>query len=159
MAAQKNLVSADLTTQAVTAINAAVETIRTNLPFLINLTPSQRQTLAHASEAGQGVIQDSLTFVAQHPEAMPGTFDSAEFAKDGALLSVYAPVAAAIATLAEDVDDTMIALQSDLYGEFLDVYAFAQANNRNGAYDTFIQAVKGRFARGPRTSANAKKTP
>lgn len=143
----QNLVSAELAAQAVTDINTALATIRTKLPFLINLTPEQRRNLKHAASSGQGVIQDSLTFVAQNPSAMPGDFDAAEFAKDGALLSAFGPVAASVAQLAEDVDDTFIALQADLYSEFLDVYAFAKANNRKGTYDTFVNSVKGRFAK------------
>jgi len=142
----KNNISATLEDTAVANINDAIAAIRTNLPFLVNLTPGQRHTLAHAGTKGQGIIQDSMTFAAQHPEALPASFNSAEFAKDGALNAAYAPVVAAIALLNQDVTDTMISLQSDLYSEFLDVYAFAQANNRNGAYDTFIQAVKSRFA-------------
>jgi hypothetical protein len=148
----QNLISAVLTAQAVTSINTAIATIRTNLPFLINLTPDQRRSLQHASSAGQGVLQDTLTFVQQHPEALPATFNTAEFLKDGALLTPYAPVAASIALLAEDVSDTNIALQADLYSEFLDAYAFAKANNRTGAYDSYVNAVKGRFAKSPRQS-------
>jgi hypothetical protein len=150
----KNNISATLAETAVTNINTAIATIRTNLPFLLNLTAAQRRDLQHAGSSGQGVIQSALDFVAQHPEALPATFDTAEFAKDGALLTPFAPIVTSIASLNEDVSDTMIALQADLYSEFLDVYAFAKANNRSGAYDTFINAVKGRFARGPR----AKKT-
>jgi hypothetical protein len=33
-----NLISAEMTASAVTAINGAIATIRTNLPFLISLT-------------------------------------------------------------------------------------------------------------------------
>lgn len=149
----KNNISATLPATAINDINTAIATIRTNLPFLTNLTPAQRHTLAHAGTTGQGVIQDSLNFAMQHPEALPATFDADEFAKDGALNEAYGPIVAAIALLNQDMTDTMITLQGDLYSEFLDVYAFARANNRNGAYDTFIQSVKSRFARGPRTKA------
>jgi len=144
----QNKISATLAAAAVTNITTAIATIRTNLPFLINLTLDQRK-LAHAASSGQGVIQAALTFAAQHPEALPSTFDTAEFAKDGALLASFGPIVAAITALNEDVSDTHIALQSDLYAEFLDVYAFARANNRSGAYNTFIEAVKGRFAKTP----------
>jgi hypothetical protein len=141
----------------VTNITTAIATIRTNLPFLLNLTPEQRQSLSHAGSSGQGVIQDALTFASQHPEALPATFNAAEFAKDGALLTPFAPVVAAIASLNEDVSDTMIALQADLYSELLDVYAFAKANNHNGAYNSFVDSVKGRFAKSPRKTTAAAK--
>jgi hypothetical protein len=155
----ENKISAVLTAQAVTNITTAIATIRTNLPFLINLTPGERKNLQHAASSGQGVIQDSLTFAAQHPEALPATFNASEFAKDGALLTAFGLVVAAVASLAEDVSDTSIALQADLYSEFLDVYAFAKASNRNGAYNAFIDSVKGRFAKTRRQNPSPAPVP
>lgn len=151
----QNNISAVLAPTAAANISNAIATIRTNLPFLLNLTPDQRKTLAHATESGQGAILDALNFAAQHPEALPATFNAAEFAKDGALNAAYAPIVAAVAALNQDVSDTMIALQADLYSEFLDVYAFAKVNNRGGAYSTFVDAAKSRFARSPKAKSPA----
>jgi hypothetical protein len=150
----QNLISSTLTAQAVTDILAAVATIRTKLPFLISLSPEERKRLANITEESQGVVLAALNFAAQHPEAIPATFNLAEFNKDGALLSPLQQVTSAISQLDRDADDTLRALHSDLYGEFLDIYAFAKATNRNGGYDEFINSVKGRFARGPRKKAN-----
>jgi hypothetical protein len=47
------------------------------------------------------------------------------------------------------------ALHSDLYGETLDVYAYAKAANRNGAYDDYIKTVKTHFSAGPRPKSVA----
>lgn len=146
----QNKISAVLPAQAVTDILAAVATIRTKLPFLVSLSPEERKRLRNVTEETQGVVLAALNFVTQHPEAIPATFNTAEFNKDGALLTPYQQVASAISQLDSEVDDTLRALHSDLYDEFLDVYAFAKANNRNGGYDEFINSVKGRFSSGPR---------
>jgi hypothetical protein len=146
----QNKISATLAAAAVTNITTAIATIRTNLPFLLNLTQNERQSLPGITESSQGVVLAALNFAGQHPEALPGTFNTAEFAKDGALLTPLQQVASSVAQLNQDVDDTLRALHSDLYLQFLDVYAFAKANNRSGAFDEFINAVKGRFARAPR---------
>jgi hypothetical protein len=92
---------------------------------------------------------------------LPGTFNVAEFNKDAALLAPLQQVASLIATLNTDTDDTLRALHSDLYVETLDVYAFAKAANRAGAYDDYINTVKTRFSNGPRANNAAKtaKTP
>jgi len=67
------------------------------------------------------------------------------------LLEPLGQIAAAVASLNEDIQDTLLALNSDLMLEFLDLYAIAKANNRDGRYDTFIQPIKnGRFFRPPR---------
>jgi hypothetical protein len=147
----QNKISATLAAAAVTNITTAIATIRTNTPFLINLSPLERQGLPGITEGSQGVVLAALNFVAQHPEALPATFNAAEFTKDGALLPQLHQIASQIAQLNGDFDDTLRALHSDLYLAFLDVYAFAKANNRGGAYTEFIDSVKGRFARAPRT--------
>jgi hypothetical protein len=153
----KNLISAALAAQAVTNITTAVATIRTNLPFLLNLTPAQRKSLSSITEASQGIVIATINFVAQHPEALPATFDVAEFNKDAALLAPLQQVASLIASLNTDTDDTLRALHGDLYSEFLDVYALAKAGNRSGAYDDYLNSVKSRFAKTPSAAAKAAK--
>lgn len=146
----QNLVSSQLTAQDVTDITTAVTTIRSKLPFLLNLNDAQRKSLQNVTEASQGIVQATINFVSQHPEALPGTFNVAEFNKDAALLAPFQQVASLIAGLNTDTDDTLRALHSDLYGETLDVYAFAKVSNRAGAYDDYLNTVKTRFATGPR---------
>jgi hypothetical protein len=151
----KNLISAALAAQAVTNIATAVATIRTNLPFLLNLTPDQRKSLPGITEASQGIVLATINFVAQHPEAFPATFNAVEFNKDAALLAPLQQIASLIAALNTDTDDTLRALHGDLYSEFLDVYAIARAGNRSGAYDDYLNSVKSRFAKTPSAATKA----
>lgn len=155
----QNIVSAALTAQAVTNITTAVATIRTNLPFLLNLTDAQRKSLRNVTEASQGIVDATINFVAQHPEALTGTFSIPEFNKDAALLAPFQPVASLIASLNTDVDDTLRALHSDLYAETLDVYAAAKVGNRAGAYNDYINIIKTRFSSGPRKKTPTPPTP
>lgn len=153
----QNLVSNALTAEAVTAITGAVATIRTNLPFLLNLNNAQRKSFQNITESSQGIVQATINFVAQHPEALPGTFNVVEFNKDAALFAPLQQVASLIASLNTDTQDTNRALHSDLYGETLDVYASAKVANRAGTYDDYINTVKTRFATGPRKNVSAAK--
>jgi hypothetical protein len=86
---------------------------------------------------------------AQNPTALPGDFSIAEFAKDGALHDAFEALALLLAQLNDDVQGTLMALNSELFLQFLDVYACAKANNRDGRYNTFINAVKERLAKTP----------
>ena len=142
-----NKVSAVLAAQAVTNILAAVGTIRTNLPFLITLTEQQRHDLPKMGPTRRDAVMQSLIFAAQNPTALPGTFDAVEFAKDGTLLPPFETVAQAIASINEDTQDTLLALHNDLFMGLLDVYAFAKANNRVVAYDSYLNLVKPAFAK------------
>ena len=150
----KNKVSAVLAATAVTNITTAVATIRTNLPFLITLSVAERRSLPKVNEATQGLIFASQNFVNQHPEALPASFNTAEFLKDAALVAPLTQANAAVAQLATDLEDTLMALFSDAYSEVLDVYAFAKANNRSGAYDNYLATIKGRFAHGAKKAKN-----
>jgi hypothetical protein len=147
----QNKVSAALAAQAITNINAAIATIRTNLPFLISLTKEERQALPKMGSGSMDFVEKTLAFVTQHPEALPATFNTVEYLKDGDLNTPWKPLVASMRQLHEDFEDTELALNSDLFMASLDGYSFAKANNRNGAYDAYIDSVKGRFARRPRT--------
>lgn len=148
-----NRISSALTDADVTAITEAIAVIRGRLGFLIHLTADQRKKMAKGGTMSEGITQDSLTFAANNPNAFPGDFDRAEFAKDGALLAKFRTVIQAVASLNEDVDDTRMVLEGELYLQMLSTYAFAKVNNRNGQYDSFINLLKPYFARPRHTPA------
>jgi hypothetical protein len=154
----KNKVSAELVAQTLTEILAAFATIKEKLPFLINLTDDERAHLPHIGDKSGEVLTQTLNFVAQFPEALPATFNRAEFQKDGALFNSLESVAMASAQNNQMIQDTRLALRSDLLLAILDVYAFAKANNRNGAYDSYVNYMKGHFAK-PRTPKTPTSTP
>ena len=146
----QNKVSAVLAATAVTNITGAIAIIRANLPFLVNLSEAERQNMIKAGDASAGFIQSSLLFAAQHPEALLAGFSAVEYAKDGALLAPYSSIYGLISQLNTDCTDTLMALNSDLMGESLDVYAGARANNRGGNYSSYVDTAKAHFAKGPR---------
>ena len=154
-----NKVSAVLAAQAVTEILAAVSTIRSRMPFLLSLTEQQRHDLPKMGAQSQAVVEQALIFASQNPNALPANFNAVEFAKDGALLTPLQTVAQAISSLDEDTQDTLLALSNDLFVAFLDVYAFAKANNRSGNYDTFVNLVKVRFAKTKKATTPVTPTP
>ena len=157
----QNKVSAELSAQALTTILAAYATIRTNIPFLINLPDDERAHLPHIGDKSGEVLTQTLNFVAQFPEALPATFNIPEFQKDGTLFNPLETVAMASAQNNQLIQDTQLALRSDLLLAILDVYAFAKANNRTGAYDPYVNYMKSHFAkpRLPKTTTPTTPTP
>ena len=144
---EHNMINYELAQQAITNINGAIATIRTNLPFLLNLAPEDRLGLPHVTPASQGTLEQGAIFANANSGALPGDFDLAGFNKDLALQTVFLPLASAIAQLNEEVQDTLLALNSDLYYALLDIYAFAKASNRGGRYDTAVATLKPFFSR------------
>jgi hypothetical protein len=153
-AMSQNKISAQLAAQALTSILAAYATIKENMPFLISLTDDERAHLPHIGDKSGEVLTQTLNFVTQFPEALPATFSITEVQKDGTLFNSLETVAMASAQNDQLIQDTRLALRSDLLMAILDVYAYAKANNRTGAYDPYVNYMKGHFAK-PRTSAAA----
>jgi hypothetical protein len=59
--------------------------------------------------------------------------------------------AAASADNNQPIQDTRLALRSDLLFAILDIYACAKANNRGGRYQAYVDTMKAHFAKKPRT--------
>ena len=154
-----NRISTSLTAQTITDINTALATIRTKLPFLVPLTLEERKTMAKGGTKSQGIIQQSLSFAAQNATALPGDFNTVEYAKDGALHDQLEAVSMAIAKLNEDVNDTLMVLNSELFLQSVDVYAFAKINNRNGLYDSYLSLIKPFFTHPRKTTPVTPPTP
>ncbi|MEI7728077.1 MAG: hypothetical protein WCO56_00780 [Verrucomicrobiota bacterium] len=154
---EHNLVEGTINTQAEAAINAAFATIRTNLPMLIRLTPTERKRLPHVTPASQGTLEQMSLFITNHPTSMSGDFDLAGFNADIALQEPWARIFAQVLALYEDMNDTNLALHADLYHSLLLGYAAAKVANRDGAYDAELALIKAFFAR-PR-HAKAPATP
>ncbi len=146
----QNKVSAVLAPAALANVNTALATIRTNLPFLLTLSDEERKAMPKANDGSAGFIQQSLIFASQHPEALLAGFSAAEYAKDGTLLTPLQSVCNLVTQLHSDCTDTLMALNSDLMAESLDVYAGGKANNRGGNYSSYVDVAKAHFAQGPR---------
>jgi hypothetical protein len=146
----ENRISATLPDADVTAITTAIATIRSKLPFIVALTLLERKRMAKGGTQSQGIIAQSAAFAAANGSALPGDFETAEFAKDSALYAKFAPVVAAIAQLNEEVDDTLMVLGGELYLQSVATYAFAKVNNRNGQYDSYISQMKAYFKHPPK---------
>jgi len=156
---QQNMVEATLAEQAVTDIVGAIGVIRNRLNFLITLDLEERQRLPHITPQSQGTLEQAHIFANANPGALAGDFNLPAFNQDFLLQKVFLPIATAIAQLNEEVQDTLLALNSDLYYGLLDIYAFAKASNRDGRYDEVVSTLKPFFSRPRKKAAPTDSTP
>jgi hypothetical protein len=122
--------------------------IRQKLPFLIDLTIEERKRLAKMGDKSEAFVRKALEAVQSNPDALPRSFDAAEFARDGALWDAFSPIASQVAQLAEMVDDTLVALSADLYDEALTAYGMLKAAGSEGGLDEIKASLSLRFRRG-----------
>ena len=145
---QQNIVSAELTEENITAINNAVETIKSNLPFLISLSPSDRQKLVTVGNAFKPFVEKTTEVLKQHPDIIPGVFDKDEYLKDVKLSNDLTPVFESIKSLFESIDDTLLALRSDSLHASLDIYSSVKATkNLKPGMDVVYADLKKFFPR------------
>lgn len=154
-----NRISAPLSQTDRQVMLDAINTIRTKLPFLIDLSPEERRTLPRMGDKSRGFVAQALEVAEQNPDILPRSFDVAEMRKDVELLSALSPVLAALSQLNELVDDTVMEVGSEAYAAALLIYQFARAAGKGSALDTALDGMAQRFARKATPRAMSGKTP
>jgi hypothetical protein len=148
-----NRISASLSQADRQAVLDAVNTIRTKLPFLVDLSPEERKSLPRMGDTGRGFVAQALEIAEQNPDILPRSFDVAEMRKDVELLNALLPVVTAFAQLKELLDDTYTAVGSEAYAAALLVYQFVRAAGKGSALDGALDALGQRFARKSRRAS------
>jgi hypothetical protein len=101
--------SAAITPAQITAIGTAIATIKTNLPFLINLTPDERQSLSKMGDDGYAYVTKAIDYATNNGTIIPSAISVAEGKKDLDLANALRPILQQLASLSESVDDTLMA--------------------------------------------------
>jgi hypothetical protein len=143
----ENRVSAKLSAADRAAVMDAIQTIRTKLPFLIDLSPQERQTLLKLGDKSRAFVEQALTLATQNPDILPRSFDVDEFQKDAELLASLQPLMAALTQLLELVEDTYLEVGSEAYAAALAVYSYAKVSGKGSALDNLLEGMAQRFAK------------
>lgn len=149
---KNNLVSATLTAADVQAVSDALATIRAKLPFLVDLGVQEKRRLLKMGDGSRAFVEKALAVAQSNPQVFPPSFNVAEFARDWALWAQLGPVATQVTQLAELVDDTQIALGSDLMNAAVTAYGFLNQAETGGLEEVRAELGK-RFEK--RSSAGA----
>jgi hypothetical protein len=150
--AKTNQISAHITAEQMSTIRAAIETLREQLPFLVDLSSEEIRRLAKAGDLSKGFLQKALLIAEQTPEILPRNFAIEEFRADMALAENLEEIALALKPLLERINNTVIVARSDAYGHALITYDRSKKSAEQGL--TGITRDLGqRFAR----KASAKK--
>ena len=129
------------------AVLAAIALIREKLPFLQDLTPTERRDLPKLGDKSVGFVHHADTLTRHDDSFLPRSFDLPEFQSDAALFEALAPIRAALMQLAELVDDTTILVGSEAYVAALVIYQNARTNGQGEGFDELLDELSRRFAR------------
>lgn len=122
----QNLISAQLSGEAITAIQQHLEGIKSNLPFLLSLSAEEKVALLVLGNAYKPLVDKASEAVEHYPQILSGTFDKNEFKQDYALLRSFETIVRLVRDLATTIEDTNIAIGSDLLSASFEVYGEVQ---------------------------------
>lgn len=144
-----NRISATLSAADKTTILTKITEIRALLPFMINLTPAERQELPKLGDKTLAFDEKCKTYMAQNPTLVPGFVNVTEVDKDRALRLPLNDVLRELTALCEAVGDTTLLAGSEIYMADLAFYQnVRQAAKRgvvgsNSIYDELRERFPG----------------
>ncbi|WP_158883744.1 hypothetical protein [Rhodanobacter sp. L36] len=143
----QNLVSLTLTPEQLTAIDAALTVLESNLAGLIALQPSQRRELFKMGEKSEQFARQTLNVLANNPQIVPASLGLADAQADMAALDALRPRLQRMKQLVERGEDTEMALGSDIMNTSLEGYGQLKLSGKNQGLDGMRQELSSRFAK------------
>jgi len=142
-----NRISATILAVDKAAVLAAIATIRTKLPFLVNLTMDERQGLPKMADKTLAFDVKCAGYMTAHPELVPSFVNVVELAKDRSLVADLNDIARELAIAAEGIDDTIMLAGSEAYMADLSFYQNVRQASQRGVVgaDAIYSDLKARF--------------
>ena len=139
-----NRLSAALSTASIAAIGQALLAIRGELPFLLSLVPAERKELPRL---GEKTFEKCLHYMQSNPEFLPGFVQVDEVQKDRDLRAQLLRFNADLQSLAQQLDDTLTVLGSEVLMADLAYYQSAREAARRGrpGAEVIYQDLRSRF--------------
>jgi hypothetical protein len=148
----QNLISMSFSADDLATIDAAVAALEEKLVRLIELSVDERRQLNKMGDKSEAACRQTLIVLAQNPQILPPSFDLAEAQRDLATLDQLRPFAVRIRQLADRIDDTEMALGSDILSSALEGYALAKAAGKGAALDAMRESMAQRYGHRRKTS-------
>lgn len=127
MSQNENAVSASIEAEKAQELLGRIEALRAELPFLISLDSDDKASLLKPGARGLEGAAAVAELAEQNPAFFPASLmDAAELRADLELGRQLGPMARALRSLADALDDTVLAANSDAYRAALKGYALAK---------------------------------
>jgi hypothetical protein len=139
-----NRLSVTLTPAKLAAIKAALDSIETQLDFLIALTPKERQSLPKVAEGNRPFVEDVASFVNAGSDYFPKHIPLVEFQKDHTLFAQIDSFSARLEKLTRMVQDTQMLAGHEALSAGLRYYDGAKSAEADG--DPGASAVVSRLS-------------
>ncbi|MEH2075616.1 MAG: hypothetical protein V7K57_14680 [Nostoc sp.] len=139
-------IAATLSPQDIQEIKAALQTVQKKMPFLITLSTEERRKLLKMGDKSLAFVNNSVTAAQSNREILPATFDVEELVRDYQLAIALTELLISVQQLAEQVDDTLMAVGSEAMTSSLTVYDYVKtASKKTPGLKTVAEQLGERF--------------
>ena len=152
----QNLIDMNLTAENLSAIDTAFTQLETQLTGLLALTPDTRRQLNKMGDKSEAFCRQAVNILSENPGILPRDFDLEALQRDLAMLDALRPRMIRLAKLYKRMQDSDMALGSDLMTASLEGYSFLKVAGKGKGLDDLKKMLATRFARrSPVTSLEA----
>ena len=143
-----NRLNITATTEQITAVKAALQTITTNLPFLLGLTIDERVALPAINVNNKAFTEDAINAGVNNSSLIPSYVSVATMQNDMMLFSQLDEIIILTKQLLEKLEDTQLLAGSEAYTSALTLYKLfgAAADAGVPGADAITAQLKQRFA-------------
>ncbi len=133
-------------------ILAAVGAIREKLPFLVSLSPAERQVISKMGGKTQGFTKQAFEIAAQNPGIMPASLNIERLREVERLFESLSAIKLAIDQLQKQVNDTTMKVGSEAFAAARTIYALAKGGLGGANLKTAADELAKRFTRRSKTA-------
>ena len=146
----QNLISLTIDSSRFTAIEAAVTALEKELVDFVELSVEQRRELLKLGPRTEVFCRATIEVMERNPGALPADFNLDAVREDRVAIDQVRPLLSRLRMLVSRVQDTEMALGSDLYKAALDGYRFAKATGKGAMLDELRMQASPLFKGNPK---------
>jgi hypothetical protein len=143
----QNLISVDLSDADYAEIDAALATLARHFATLIDLSAEERRNLTKMGDKSESFCRQALVTLDQNRQLLPPNLDLAEAQRDLQHLDRLRARLPQLQVLHGKLDDTIMALGSDVMTTSLEGYALLKVMGQGSGLEALRQGMSARFAR------------
>jgi hypothetical protein len=143
----RNIISITFDDKALSAIDTAISTLEGELQGLVDLSADERRGLPKMGDKSEAFCRQTLNVLAQNPQVVPPSLDLAEAQRDLQALDTLRSRSLRLRQLVGRVEDTELALGSDVMSAALDGYALLKVLGKGSGLEALRKEVGARFAK------------
>lgn len=146
----QNIISLTFTDAQITAVDAALNELETQLAGCIALNTVQKRALKKMGEKSEAFCRQALHMAELNPHIMPANIPLGDAVSDLKALDQLRPRLMRLSRLTQRASDTSIALGSDVMSVALSAYGQLKLTGRSEGLDPIRRELRARFAKAPR---------